>query len=100
MGPGHDVEERPETPDQPAGQVEREQPRAPPFTPGSTGGPVSGGSVPLISASTNRAAADADKDAWPTTFRAFVEDRLAVLDACRANVNATLQGGEPPQSST
>jgi len=47
-----------------------------------------------------RVAADADKDAWPTTFRAFVEDRLAVLDACRANVNATLQGGEPPQSST
>jgi len=47
-----------------------------------------------------RVAADADKDAWPTTFRAFVEDRLAVLDACRANINATLQGGEPPQSST
>jgi len=26
-------------------------------------------------------ATDAEKDAWPTTFRAFIEDRLAMLDA-------------------
>jgi hypothetical protein len=36
-----------------------------------------------------RAAADADKDAWPTTFRAFVEDLLEVLDARLANINAS-----------
>jgi len=47
-----------------------------------------------------RVARDADKDAWPTTFRAFIEERLAMLDARLSNIDATPQGGEPPQSST
>ena len=42
-----------------------------------------------------RVARDADKDAWPTTFRDFVEDRLAVLDARLAKTNASSEEDSP-----
>jgi hypothetical protein len=42
-----------------------------------------------------RVARDADKDAWPTTFRAFIEDRLAMLDARPARTNASSEEDSP-----
>jgi hypothetical protein len=42
-----------------------------------------------------RVARDADKDAWPTTFRAFIEDRLAMLDARLAKTNASSEEDSP-----
>ena len=42
-----------------------------------------------------RVATDADKDAWPITFRIFVEDWLVVLDARLAKINASSEEDGP-----